>query len=49
MGSCCFYSIGFFTKSERTSLPSLCFAWLNTASADKVSDTTGDAMKTKAG
>jgi len=29
-------------SSERTSLPSLYFSLLNIASADKVSDTTGD-------
>ena len=35
-------------SSERTSLPSLSFAMLNKASADEVSDTTGDATSAKA-
>lgn len=33
------------SQSNRTSLPSQYFALLNIASADKVSDTTGNAMK----
>ncbi len=35
-------------NEEGTSLPSLYFALLNIASADKVSDTTGDAIYPKA-
>ena len=32
-------------SSKRTSLPSLYFTLLNKGTADEVSDTTGDAMK----